>query len=223
MPVSVPPPDTVRKSPATLNVPPTSATSGPANPRLPPAPIWRKSPEALMVVGSMLTNADVVLLFTLPPTSSAPTMLDWLLPRVLFVTSRSAPARLALAPEVTRTRVPGPVTVEPVICTTGEMPLRLLVPLNVLSASPDAKVLLVPEASETSGTSWGAVVVVPVVERMGAIVVVVVVVAVVLVVVVVVVAVELASVRDLSAVGTVETPSFRSGARSVASWVATCC
>jgi len=55
-------------------------------------------------------------------------------------------------------------------------------------------------------------------------VVVVVVVAVVVVVVVVgVVAVELASVRDLSAAGAVGAASFASGARSVASWVATAC
>ena len=91
--------------------------------------------------------------------------------RALLVTSRTGEVRLALAPESTWIRLPGPDTVEPVICTTGDALLELVVPLNVFRVCPAARVIDVPEicvsgtsaAVETSGVT-GAVVTAAVVE-----------------------------------------------------------
>jgi hypothetical protein len=134
-------------------VPLVSVMNGPARERFPPAPMVIKSSGASTVLGSIAMKPFSVLLLRVPFASR---MRDPVM--VLLVTCRSGPARLASVPGSTWMRLPvlARSTVESVIFTTGDDPVRLLLPLNVLRVSSPFSVFELLDIS-TSGLSAAAV------------------------------------------------------------------
>ena len=78
-----PPLVTLTRSPPMVKVPPLSLRSGPSSIRFPPA-IWKRFPDVLTVVGSRLTEAELVVLVRVPATSTRAGSGEAVVPSVLF-------------------------------------------------------------------------------------------------------------------------------------------